>query len=194
MRNAPSRADWRALGLESSSVKIRGFTEDRSLATLNLFEFFFLHLFLNNFQCGYTPTGCLPQASSRSPLHARLGTAKLTPLPAGVFRGIFSGIMPADRYFLDPNGAVTRRTPSQPGDGHTEIGRELLAQRGIVPKDIDDVYRQMYLLCFVRIVEHDDNLTVEVEHGTDPTAAQEQAVEQFRQAGKRIVQKRTKTV
>jgi hypothetical protein len=95
--------------------------------------------------------------------------------------------MPADRYYLDKNGATTRRMPGQPGEGHHEIGQEVLSREGIVPKDCEDVYRQMFRLRFVRIVEHDDN-TVEVEHGADLTTAQERVVEQFRRAGKRVVQ------
>ena len=100
-------------------------------------------------------------------------------------------IMP-DRYFLDPNGAVTRRMQGKPGDGHHEIGEEHLAANGIVPKDFDDVYRQMFRLRFVRVVEHDDGATVEVEHGPELTAAQQRVVDGFRQAGRRIVQARAR--
>ena len=114
-------------------------------------------------------------------------------LPADGFRVIFTSIMP-DRYFLDPNGAVTRRMQGQPGEGHHEIGQERLAEHGIVPKDYADVYRQMFRLKYVRVVEHDDNTTIEVEHGPDLTAAQERAVDQFRRAGKRVVQTRAKIV
>ena len=100
--------------------------------------------------------------------------------------------MPTLRYYLDPLGAKTGRMQGQPGRGHYEIGQEHLAANGIVPVDYEDVYRQMFRLRFVRIVEHDDNLTVEVEHGPQLTAAQERVVEQFRQAGKRVVQTKAK--
>ena len=100
--------------------------------------------------------------------------------------------MPA-RYYLDPNGAEMGRMQGQPGRGHYEIGQERLAENGIVPRDFEDVYRQMFRLRFARIVEHDNN-TVEVEHGPDLTAAQERVVEQFRRAGKTVVQTRARIV
>ena len=100
-------------------------------------------------------------------------------------------IMP-DRYFIDPSGAVTRRMQGKPGDGHHEIGEEHLAANGIVPADYDDVYRQMFRLRFVRVVEHADGATVEVEHGPELTTAQQRVVDGFRQAGKRIVQARAR--
>ena len=49
-RDAPSRAGWRALGLGPHQLKIRGFTEDRSRATLNMYwsvlGYFSLYLFV----------------------------------------------------------------------------------------------------------------------------------------------------
>ncbi len=98
--------------------------------------------------------------------------------------------MPVDRFFLDPNGAITRRMVARPGEGHYEIGVERLAQDGVVPKDAEDVYRQMFRLKFVRVVVDDEPNTVEIEHGPALTRAQEVAVEQLRRAGKRVVQKR----
>jgi len=97
-----------------------------------------------------------------------------------------------DRYFLDPNGAITRRRQGKPGDGHHEIGTEHLAANGIVPADYNDVYRQMFRLGFVRVVEHDDGVTVEIEHGPELTAAQQRVIDGLRQARKRIVQVRAK--
>ena len=90
--------------------------------------------------------------------------------------------MPTDRYYLDPNGAVTQCMHGRPGDGHHVIGLEHLNTSGIVPEDYADVYRQMFRLRFVRIVEH----------GPELTAVQQRVVDGFRQAGRRIVQARAR--
>jgi hypothetical protein len=103
-------------------------------------------------------------------------------------------VMAEDRFFLDRNGAATRRIQGQPGGGHYEIGQEQLAQNGIVPTDFEDVYRQMFRLKFVRVVVNDGNSTVEVEYGPDLTAAQETALEEFRRSGKEIVRTRARLV
>jgi hypothetical protein len=75
----------------------------------------------------------------------------------------------------------------RPGEGHIDIAREVLAQRGITAEDDADFYRQMFRLRFVRVLEHDDN-TVEVEHGHGPamTAAQKLVIEGFRREGRKI--------
>ena len=81
----------------------------------------------------------------------------------------------------------------RPGDGHHEIGLEHLNASGIVPEDYADVYRRMFRLRFVRIVEHDDDSqTIEVEHGPELTATQQRVVDGFRQADRRIVQARAR--
>ena len=88
--------------------------------------------------------------------------------------------MSADRFFLDPSGAITRRMVGLPGGGHYEIGIEQLNQDGIVPEGAVEVYRQMFRLKFIRVVVDDETNTVEIEHGPALTRAQEVAVEQFR--------------
>ena len=93
--------------------------------------------------------------------------------------------MSADRYFLDPQGAITRRMQGLPGDGHIEIGTEVLAANGVVPKDHQDVYKQMFRLKFVRVVEHDE-VTVEIEHGPELTPAQCRVVDRMAGRGKQV--------
>ena len=107
-------------------------------------------------------------------------------LPAVWFRATFTGIMPADRYFLDPNGAVTRRMQGKPGDGHHDIAKEVLPQLGIAPKDYADHYDQMFKLKYVRIVEHTDG-RVEVEHTCKLSTAQKRYIKALEDAGKKLV-------
>lgn len=90
-----------------------------------------------------------------------------------------------DRYFIDPTGAVTRRMQGPPGAGHIEIGTEVMAANGIVPQDHTDVYRQMFRLKFVRVVEHDGGM-VEVEYGAELTSAQNRYVAALQANGKHI--------
>ncbi len=68
-----------------------------------------------------------------------------------------------ERYFLDKAGAKTSRMQGLPGRCHIDIGRQILAGQGITPQDDADVYRQMFVLKYARVVEHDDG-RVEVEH------------------------------
>ncbi len=89
------------------------------------------------------------------------------------------------KYFLDPHGAVTSRMQGLPGEGHIEIGQAVLAANGIVPMDQDDVYRQMFKLKFIRVVEQDDD-TVEVEHGTPLTTAQRQFIQDLEGRGMQV--------
>jgi hypothetical protein len=93
--------------------------------------------------------------------------------------------MAIDRYFLDRNGAVTRRIQGKPGEGHVDIAKEVLPSRGIVPVDYADHYVQMYRLKFVRVVEHNDG-SVEVEHGPALTAAQKRFVRALDAQGKQV--------
>jgi hypothetical protein len=107
-------------------------------------------------------------------------------LPANAVRGIFSSIMPTDRYFLDPHGAVTRRMRGQPGEGHHDIAKEVLPRMGIVPKDYEDHYAQMFKLKFARIVEHTDG-RVEVEHTCKLSTHQKRYLKTLTSAGKTLV-------
>jgi len=90
------------------------------------------------------------------------------------------------RYFLDTSGAKTTRMQGLPGQGHIEIGKNALAEKGIVPKDDADVYKQMFRLKFARVVEHDDG-RVEVEHTCKLSTQQRQYLKAFAAAGKTIV-------
>jgi len=92
----------------------------------------------------------------------------------------------ADRYYLDKNGAVTRRAQGLPGEGHHEIAQEVLPKLGIVPKDYQDHYVQMFQLKFTRVVEHDDG-RVEVEHLHELTTHQKRYLKTLSDAGKTIV-------
>ena len=121
-----------------------------------------------------------------TPCTPRPEPPKLTPLPAGVFRGIFTRFMPEDRYYIDRNGAVTRRMQSQPGEGHHDIAKEVLPKLGIVPKDYEDRYAQMFKLKFVRIVEH-TNGRVEIEHTCKLNTHQKRYLQALESAGKKLV-------
>jgi hypothetical protein len=92
----------------------------------------------------------------------------------------------AERYFLDPDGAVTRRMQGQPGSGHYDIAKELLSQAGITPKDYADYYDQMFKLNYARVVEHDDG-RIEVEHPGKLTTAQKRHLKVLAKAGKTVV-------
>ena len=93
--------------------------------------------------------------------------------------------MPADRYFLDPNGAVTRRMQGKPGDGHTDIAKEVLPKLGITPKDYTDHYDQMFKLKYVRIVEYSTG-RVEVEHTCKLSAGQKRHIKALEETGKKL--------
>ncbi len=90
-----------------------------------------------------------------------------------------------ERYFLDPLGAKTRRILGPTGGGHQEIGREVLAEKGIVPADPADVYGQMFRLKYVRVVEHEGGL-VEVEHTCKLSTGQRRFLERLEQTGKTL--------
>jgi hypothetical protein len=89
------------------------------------------------------------------------------------------------KYFLDPHGAVTSRIQGRVGEDHVEIGRGVLAVNGFAPKDQEDVYRQMFKLKFIRVLEYDDD-KIDVEHGTPLTTAQRQYIQQLERRGKRV--------
>ncbi len=90
-----------------------------------------------------------------------------------------------ERYFLDPLGAKTRRILGPTGGGHQEIGKEVLAEKGIVPADSADVYSQMFRLRYVRVVEHEGGL-VEVEHTCKLSTGQRQFLKALQHCGKTL--------
>ena len=90
----------------------------------------------------------------------------------------------SQRYFLDNSGAKTTRLQGLPG--HIAIGQDTLAEKGIMPKDDADVYRQMFKLKYVRVVEHDDG-TVEVEHVKSLTTHPKRFLKALKDTGKRLV-------
>lgn len=90
-----------------------------------------------------------------------------------------------NRYFLSPEGAVTKRMKGPPGACHVDISREVLPQLGCTPADIEDCYRQMFRRRYVRVVEHDDR-NIEVEYGPELTAAQKRFVDDQKAAGKTV--------
>jgi hypothetical protein len=89
----------------------------------------------------------------------------------------------AERYFLNKSGVKTTRMQGLPGEGHIDIGKEVLAREGIVPADDHAVYTQMFRLQFVRVFEHDDG-RVEVEHTRPLTARQKRFLKALADAGK----------
>jgi hypothetical protein len=137
-------------------------------------------------QDGYTPTGCRPQApAGMSDCRYRHPRSRHS-LSSTVVRAIFTSVMPVDRYFLDKNGAVTRRARGLPGGGHHEIAQEVLPKLGIFPKDYEDHYKQMFKAKFARVVEHDDG-RVEVEHQHKLSTAQKRYIQTLADTGKTIV-------
>lgn len=94
------------------------------------------------------------------------------------------------RYFLDKSAVKTTRMQGRPGDGHINIAKEVLPQRGITATDNQDYYAQMFRLRFVRVVEHDDG-AVEAEHGAPLTAAQKRFFEGLRRDGRKVDLKKT---
>ena len=97
----------------------------------------------------------------------------------------FTVAMP-ERYFLNKSGVKTTRMQGLPGEGHIDIGREVLAREGIVPADDHAAYTQMFRLRFVRVVEHDDG-RVEVEYGKPLTKHQKRFLNALEDQGKKLV-------
>ncbi|PWU14389.1 MAG: hypothetical protein C5B50_17580 [Verrucomicrobia bacterium] len=91
----------------------------------------------------------------------------------------------AERYFLNKAGVKTARMQGPPGAGHIDIGREVLAREGIVPFNNGDVYTQMFLLGFVRIVEHDSG-SIEVEHARPLTTPQRRFLKALEDCGRKL--------
>ena len=87
------------------------------------------------------------------------------------------------RYFLDKSAVKTTRMQGRPGEGHIDIAKEVLPQHGITATDNQDMYRQMFRLKYVRVVEHDDG-TVEAEHGASLTKVPERFFEGLRREGR----------
>jgi len=94
--------------------------------------------------------------------------------------------MAEDKYFLDKNGAKTRRMNGGPDGDHYDIAKEYLPTVGIVPKDYADHYTQMFKAKFARVVEHDDG-RVEVEHQHKLSTAQKRYIQTLADTGKTIV-------
>jgi len=92
----------------------------------------------------------------------------------------------SQRYFLDKSGVKTTRMQNLPGQGHIAIGKDALAEKGIVPKDAAEVYTQMFKLKYVRVVEHDDG-RVEVEHTSKLTTHQKRFLKALADAGRTLV-------
>ena len=175
--------DWARAQAASALKNSRFFEKAVAKATLNLWWFVYI-IFCG--QVGYTPPSSLPQAPANGCPAAISTTTSRRTLPPFAFRAIFTSVMPVDRYFLDRNGAVTRRARGLPGEGHHDIAKEYLPTVGIVPKDYEDHYTQMFRLKFARVLEHDDG-RVEVEHKHKLTTAQKRYIQSLAYAGKRIV-------
>jgi hypothetical protein len=90
-----------------------------------------------------------------------------------------------NRYFIDPNGAKTFRAQGRPGEGHVDIGQEVLAANGVIPKDKQDIYDQMFRLGYMRIVEHPGRI-LEVEFPGRMTSAQKRFIAEMESAKWRI--------
>ena len=91
-----------------------------------------------------------------------------------------------DRYYLHPNGAVTRRMHSLPHDEHIDIAREVLAPPGFNIVFMDELYDRMFELGYTRIVECGGN-EVQYEKPGALTPQQEAYLQTLRAAGKTLV-------
>jgi len=62
-----------------------------------------------------------------------------------------------------------------------DIGKGVLAELSVVPKNTPDIYEQMFRRKYVRVVEH-DNQTLEVEFRGQLTSAQKGFVQEMEKA------------
>jgi len=62
------------------------------------------------------------------------------------------------RYYLTPDGTKVDQTAAE---DHADVGRRVLADRGIKPKDYADSYDQMFNLGFARVVEFKERICAE---------------------------------
>ena len=54
------------------------------------------------------------------------------------------------RYYLAPIGEPVPQTPVE---DHADVGRRILASLGVIPVDYSDIYDQMEILGYFRVVE-----------------------------------------
>lgn len=85
------------------------------------------------------------------------------------------------KYFLDRNGVPTRRMRGGVGQGHIDIGKEILADR---LKPGGDVYAQMFERGFVRVEETEQLL--EVDAPRQLTRSQERFINERAREGKTV--------
>ena len=62
-----------------------------------------------------------------------------------------------DKYFIDKNGAKTRRVANKAGSGHFEVMREVLGD--LIP--VHELYDAMFRHGFIRVVETDTEIMVD---------------------------------
>ncbi len=62
------------------------------------------------------------------------------------------------RYFLSPSGVKVQQSLLE---DHADVGRRILKDKGITPKDYTDIYDQMFKLGFCRVVEFPDHVCAE---------------------------------
>ena len=62
------------------------------------------------------------------------------------------------RYYLAPTGD---QVPQTVLEDHADVGRRILAVAGITPKDYSDIYDQMELLGYFRVVEFPNRVFAE---------------------------------
>jgi len=72
------------------------------------------------------------------------------------------------------------------GKRHIDIGKEILAEKGVVPENDADVYTQMFKLKYIRVVEYVDG-RVEVESTCKMSTHQKRFLDALRDAGKMVV-------
>lgn len=63
-----------------------------------------------------------------------------------------------ERYFLSPDGTKVDQTAAE---DHADVGRRVLADRGIEPRDYADTYDQMFILGYTRVVEYRERICAE---------------------------------
>lgn len=66
--------------------------------------------------------------------------------------------MTTPRYYLAPTG---QKVVAEIGEDHADIGRRVLAAVGITPKDYSDIYDQMELIGYFRVVEFQNRVFAE---------------------------------
>jgi len=87
--------------------------------------------------------------------------------------------MPSEKYFLDRQGVRTERIAGRPGAGHIEIAQ---ATGQLDPNS--DVYRQMFALGYVRVLETETEVNVDAPNVL--TGSQRRFLNEKVAAGKRV--------